>query len=138
MDVLLQTYYILLPILATALVGWVGVLLKEQKKKEEERDALAIEKETEAKRIRKANSEGIMLVLRYMLKRYHSEYMLQGKITYNQYKDWMDIYKAYTALNGNSIAKEWNDDIEKLDKCDSSSEMSIYELMLRQQKKDGV
>lgn len=33
MEVLLQTYYILLPIIATALVGWVGVLLKDQKKK---------------------------------------------------------------------------------------------------------
>ena len=32
MKVLLETYYILLPIIATALIGWVGVLLKGQKK----------------------------------------------------------------------------------------------------------
>lgn len=132
MDFLLETYYTLLPIIATAILGWVGVLLKEQKKKESDKDKIAQKKEEEIASIRKANSEGIKLILRYMLKRYHSEYMLQEKITYNQYKDWIDLWKAYEALNGNSIAEEWNDDIEKLDKCDSISDMSLYESVLMQ------
>ena len=132
MDFLLETYYILLPIIATAILGWVGVLLKEQKKKESDKDKIAQEKEEEIASIRKANSEGIKLILRYMLKRYHNEYMIQGKITYNQYKDWIDIWKAYEALNGNSIAEEWNNDIENLDKCDSISDMSLYESILMQ------
>lgn len=132
MDFLLETYYILLPIIATAILGWVGVLLKEQKKKESDKDKIAQKKEEEIASIRKANSEGIKLILRYMLKRYHSEYMLQEKITYNQYKDWIDLWKAYEALNGNSIAEEWNDDIEKLDKCDSISDMTLYESILMQ------
>lgn len=132
MNILLETYYILLPIIATAILGWVGLLLKEQKKKESDKDKIAQKKEEEIASIRKANSEGIKLILRYMLKRYHSEYMLQEKITYNQYKDWIDLWKAYEALNGNSIAEEWNDDIEKLDKCDSISDMSLYESVLMQ------
>lgn len=132
MNILLETYYILLPIIATAILGWVGILLKEQKKKESDKDKIAQKKEEEIASIRKANSEGIKLILRYMLKRYHSEYMLQEKITYNQYKDWIDLWKAYEALNGNSIAEEWNDDIEKLDKCDSISDMSLYETVLMQ------
>lgn len=132
MDFLLETYYILLPIIATAILGWVGVLLKEQKKKESDKDKIAQKKEEEIASIRKANSEGIKLILRYMLKRYHNEYMIQGKITYNQYKDWIDIWKAYEALNGNSIAEEWNNDIENLDKCDSISDMSLYESILMQ------
>lgn len=132
MDFLLETYYTLLPIIATAILGWVGIFLKEQKKKESDKDKIAQKKEEEIASIRKANSEGIKLILRYMLKRYHSEYMLQEKITYNQYKDWIDLWKAYEALNGNSIAEEWNDDIEKLDKCDSISDMSIYESILMQ------
>lgn len=132
MNILLETYYILLPIIATAILGWVGILLKEQKKKESDKDKIAQKKEEEIASIRKANSEGIKLILRYMLKRYHSEYMLQEKITYNQYKDWIDLWKAYEALNGNSIAEEWNDDIEKLDKCDSISDMSLYESVLMQ------
>lgn len=132
MNILLETYYILLPIIATAILGWVGILLKEQKKKESDKDKIAQKKEEEIASIRKANSEGIKLILRYMLKRYHSEYMLQEKITYNQYKDWIDLWKAYEALNGNSIAEEWNDDIENLDKCDSISDMSLYETVLMQ------
>lgn len=120
MKVLLETYYILLPIVATALIGWVGVLLKGQKKEK-----------TELEKRQEAQSAGIMMVLRYMLQRYHNEYKLQGKITYNQYKNWKDMYKVYAQLHGNSVAVEWDEDIERMEKCDSASEMSIYEVMLK-------
>lgn len=120
MKVLLETYYILLPIVATALIGWVGILLKGQKKEK-----------TETEKRQEAQSAGIMMVLRYMLQRYHTEYKMQGKITYNQYKNWKDMYKVYTDLHGNSVAAEWDEDVERMEKCDSASEMSIYESMLR-------
>ena len=77
------------------------------------------------------------MVLRYMLQRYHSEYMLQGKITYTQYKNWVDFYTTYTALGGNSVAVEWNRDIEEMEKSDSISDASLYEKMLRQQLKNS-
>lgn len=131
LDFLVETYYILLPIVATALIGWVGMLLKEQKKDKKDVEEKAKQKEEQIARIRKANSEGIKLVLRYMLNRYHTEYMIQGKITYSQYKDWMDLFAAYTALGGNSIAMDWNDDIEKMDKCNSLEKMSTFEAMVR-------
>lgn len=83
--------------------------------------------------MQKAYAAGIMLVLRYMLRRYHAQYMLQGKITYNQYKDWIDIYTVYKKLGGNSIAVEWNEDIQKLEKCESVSDMSVYEAMVIKQ-----
>lgn len=130
-EVLLQTYYILLPVISTALIGWVGMMLKDQKQKEKDREKKIKEDEVEAKRIRKANSTGIMLVLRYMLKRYHSEYMIQGKMSYAQYQDWIDMYSAYKALGGNSIASEWNEDIEHLAKNDSGPHISPFEILLR-------
>ena len=114
MEVILQTYYILLPIAATAVVGWAGHIIKSQRSQDDARD------------------KGIMMVLRYMLQRYHSEYMMQKKITYTQYKNWVDFFNAYTALGGNSIAVEWNKDIEELEKVESSSDVSLYEKMLRQ------
>lgn len=120
MKVLLETYYILLPIVATALIGWVGVLLKGQKKEK-----------TELEKRQEAQSAGIMMVLRYMLQRYHNEYKLQGKITYNQYKNWKDMYEVYSELHGNSVATEWDEDIERMEKCESASEMSVYEIMLK-------
>lgn len=120
MKIILETYYILLPIVATALVGWVGLLLKGQKKEK-----------NELERRQEAQSRGIMVILRYMLQRYHGEYRLQKEITYNQYKNWKDIYQIYTDLGGNSIAEEWNEDIEQMDKCESTQEMSIYEAFLQ-------
>lgn len=120
MKVLLETYYILLPIVATALIGWVGVLLKGQKKEK-----------TELEKRQAAQSAGIMMVLRYMLQRYHGEYKLQGRITYNQYKNWKDIFKVYMELGGNSVAIEWDEDIDRMEKCESASEMSVYEAMLK-------
>lgn len=118
MEILLQTYYILLPIVATALVGWVGVLLKKQKKKEENNETK-----------QQALSDGIMMVLRYMLQRYHGEYTIEGKISYSQYKNWKDIFCVYRALGGNSIALEWDKEIDELEKCDS--DVSPYELILK-------
>ena len=120
MKVLLETYYILLPIVATALIGWVGVLLKEQKTKN-----------TELEKKQAAQTAGIMMILRYMLQRYHGEYKLQGKITYNQYQNWKDIFNIYKELGGNSVAVEWDEDIDRMEKCESASEMSIYETMLK-------
>ena len=114
MEVLLQTYYIILPIVATAVVGWAGHVIKQQRSQDNARD------------------NGIMMILRYMLQRYHSEYMMQGKMTYNQYQDWTDFFHAYTALGGNSVAVQWNKDIEELEKVESVSDASLYELMLKQ------
>lgn len=62
-----ETYFVLLPIVATGLVGWVGYLLKEQRRREDEREKKEAEKENEALDIQKAQSEGIMMILRYML-----------------------------------------------------------------------
>lgn len=120
MNILLETYYILLPIVATALIGWVGYLLKDQKKKGLEQE----EKQA-------AFAAGIMMVLRYMLRRYHGEYMLQGYITYNQYKDWCEMLHVYVSLGGNSVALEWDKDIQHLEKRESASEASLYEVALR-------
>lgn len=120
MKILLETYYILLPIVATALIGWVGVLLNGQKKEK-----------TLLEKRQAAQTAGIMMVLRYMLQRYHGEYKLQGKITYNQYQNWKDMFKVYTELGGNSVAVEWDEDIDRMEKCESASEMSAYETLLK-------
>ena len=138
MEVLLETYYRLLPIVATALVGWVGMLLKDQRKKERLRDSENSKREKEIAAIRKANSEGIKLVLRYMLHRYHTEYKIQGKITESQYKDWMDIHAAYKALNGNSMADEWNEDIRKMEKCSYIDTISPFESLMRKSMKENT
>ncbi len=132
MEFILDVYNILLPIILTGLMGWIGTMLSDQKKEKKAAEDIVKKKEEKIAQIRHANSEGIKLVLRYMLNRYHTEYMIQGKITYSQYKDWIDIFKAYTALDGNSIAMEWNEDIEHMEKCDTLDQMSVFESMVRE------
>ena len=56
-DLLLQTYLVALPIILTALMGYIVWLLKKQK------------------RDRDANSKGTMLLLRVQLIEYHDKYM---------------------------------------------------------------
>lgn len=66
-----QTYMIALPVILTALLGYIVWLLKEQKNQKkidkEERDA-RIEAE---KQLREKNSRGTMLLLRVQLIEYH-------------------------------------------------------------------
>ena len=120
MEILLQTYYILLPIVATALIGWVGVLLKNQKKEERKKEDK-----------QKALSDGITMILRYMLQRYHGEYMIRKKISYGQNQNWKVMMREYRELAGNSIAIEWDHDIDELEKCES--DVSPYEEMLKKE-----
>lgn len=120
MEILLQTYYILLPIVATALIGWVGVLLRNQKREERKKEDK-----------QKALSDGITMILRYMLQRYHGEYMIRKKISYGQYQNWKDMMSVYRALGGNSIAIEWDHDIDDIEKCES--DVSPYEEILKKE-----
>lgn len=64
-----STYTIVLPIIVTALMGYVVWLLKNQKK---DRDA---------------NSKGTMLLLRVQLIEYHDKYMRLGSIPSYAYEN---------------------------------------------------
>ena len=96
MEVLLQTYYIVLPIITTAAMSWIGVMLNKQQKE------------------RSANSKGTMLILFYMLERYHFEFTSQGFVTNQQYTTFEELYKAYHDLGGNGYGTHMWEDIKKL------------------------
>jgi len=61
-----------------------------------------------------ANSEGIKLMLKYMLERYHAEYMTQGFITPDQRRSYSDIYEAYVGLHGNGEGTKMKEEIMNL------------------------
>ena len=69
---LMQTYTIALPVILTALMGYIVWLLKNQKK---DRDA---------------NSKGTMLLLRVQLIEYHDRYMAKGDIPSYAYENFME------------------------------------------------
>lgn len=110
-EFLLTTYTIVLPVL----LGYIVWLLKEQRNDRKE----------ESKK-RDANSRGTMLMLRYMLERYHTQYMYQGFITRDQYKNCEEIYDAYHALGGNGLATHMWEDIKKLEVRNEQAGLSPF------------
>lgn len=92
----MQTYEVALPIILTALMGYIVWLLKNQKK---DRDA---------------NSKGTMLLLRVQLIEYHDRYMKQGDIPSYAYENFLEMYQAYHALGGNGMITKMYEEIHEL------------------------
>lgn len=93
---LMQTYTIALPVILTALMGYIVWLLKNQKK---DRDA---------------NSKGTMLLLRVQLIEYHDKYMKQGDIPSYAYENFIEMYDAYHELGGNGMITKMKHEIDEL------------------------
>lgn len=113
-SVLLQSYLIALPIVLTALMGYVVWFLQEQRKQKKtdgiERDA-RIEQEQKQ---REANSRGTMLLLRVQLIEYHDKYMRLGEIPSYAYENFNEMYDAYHALGGNGMVTKMKQEIDEL------------------------
>lgn len=92
-DIVLQTYYILLPIVATALIGWTGVQTKKQG----------------------AIAEGMKILLRQRLFEMHEKLMTKGSVTYDENEDFKETYEAYHKLGGNGYATHMWEDVKKLE-----------------------
>lgn len=86
------------------------------------------EKEKEINDARnEAQAEGTMLMLRYMMQRYHTEYMLQEFVTTEQYRNFEEIYNVYHSLKGNGTATKWFDEIKELEiRDDIKVGLSVY------------
>lgn len=113
-EFLYQTYMIALPVILTALLGYIVWMLKEQKKQKQidiqERDA-RIEKEKE---LRENNSKGTMLLLRSQIIGYHDKYMELGEIPSYVYDNFNEMYDVYHKLGGNGTATKMKQEIEAL------------------------
>ena len=92
-NLLLETYSIALPIVLTALMGYIVWLLKKQKK---DRDA---------------NSKGTMLLLRVQL---IDKYTILGSIPSYAYENFCEMYEAYHELGGNGMITKMKEEIDEL------------------------
>lgn len=94
--ILMETYSIALPIVLTALMGYIVWLLKKQKK---DRDA---------------NSKGTMLLLRVQLIEYHDKYTILGSIPSYAYENFCEMHEAYHELGGNGMITKMKEEIDEL------------------------
>lgn len=70
--------------------------------------------------------EGIKSILRYMLQRYHGEYMLHGHLSSHQKAEFLETYEVYRTLGGNGTATGWKEDICKLPVRDDLPAVNPY------------
>ncbi len=95
-EFLVQTYIIALPIVLTALTGYVVWLLQSQKKD------------------RNANSKGTMLLLRVQLIEYHAKWKERNYVTKHGLENFLEMYDTYHALGGNGMVTELLNEVKEL------------------------
>lgn len=89
------------------------------------------------KGVTEANSEGVKDILRYMLQRFHGEYMVLGYIHSHQLSEYLDIYKAYSALGGNGTGEGWCKEVCDLPVRDDLPIINPYlDLMKKETRKE--
>ena len=124
MEILINSYYTLLPIVATSLMGYVVWYLQTQKKQSKVR----IEEEDKK---REANANGTRVMLLYMLERLHTEYKLQGFVSHEQRNRFREIYEAYHNLGGNGYGTALWEDIKELEIRNDETIVSPYAKLLK-------
>ena len=113
-SVLLQSYLIALPIVLTALMGYVVWLLQEQRK-QKKIDSIERDERIEAERKqREANSRGTMLLLKVKLHEYHDKYAELGEIPSYAYQNFEEMYEAYHDLGGNGTGTKMHEEMKEL------------------------
>ena len=81
-----------------------------------------------------SNDEGLKLVIRYLLQRYHAEYMLQGFITSHQKTEFLEAYEIYHAKGGNGTAEGWKNELCELPVRDDVPVINPYLEMIKETK----
>lgn len=85
----------------------------------------------ELKEISEVNGEGVKGIMRYMLQRYHAEYLLQGYITSKQKSEFLEAYGVYKAKGGNGTAEGWKNEVDRLPIRDDLPSVNPYLQVLK-------
>lgn len=132
MDILLQTYYTVLPIITTSLMGYVIWVLQNNRKKEAFRIEAENKRIEEENRKQQALTEGTRMILLYMLERLYEEYKIQDYVTHEQRDKFHNIYDAYHALGGNGYGTALWETIQELEIRNDADGVSPFVKMLKQ------
>lgn len=81
-----------------------------------------------------ANGEGVKIIMRYMLQRYHAEYMLQGFVTSHQRTDFLEAYGVYHSKGGNGTAEGWKDEVCSLPVRDDQVVVNPFLAVLKKER----
>lgn len=100
-------------------------------------DALIVSLSQLAKDLKEAtdqNSEGVKVLMRYMLQRYHATYMMRGFITSHEKQEFLEAYTVYHSKGGNGTGESWKREVDTLPVRDDVPVVNPYLEMLKENK----
>lgn len=100
-------------------------------------DALIMSLSEIAKELKTAteqNSEGVKVLMRYMLQRYHAAYMMRGFITSHEKQEFLEAYHVYHGKGGNGTGESWMRDVDGLPVRDDVPVINPYLEILKENK----
>ena len=78
------------------------------------------------------NSEGVKVLMRYMLQRYHATYMMRGFITSHEKQEFLEAYYVYHDKGGNGTGESWMREVDGLPVRDDVPVINPYLEMLKE------
>lgn len=100
-------------------------------------DALIVSLSEIARQLKEAtdqNSEGVKVLMRYMLQRYHATYMMRGFITSHEKQEFLEAYTVYHSKGGNGTGESWKREVDTLPVRDDVPVVNPYLEMLKENK----
>lgn len=98
-------------------------------------DALIVSLSEIAKELKVAtdqNSDGVKVLMRYMLQRYHATYMMRGFITSHEKQEFLEAYHVYHGKGGNGTGESWMREVDGLPVRDDVPVVNPYLEILRE------
>ncbi len=80
------------------------------------------------------NSDGVKVLMRYMLQRYHATYMMRGFITSHEKQEFLEAYSVYHNKGGNGTGESWMREVDRLPVRDDVPVINPYLEMLKENK----
>ena len=100
-------------------------------------DALIMSLSHLAKELKTANdqnSEGVKVLMRYMLQRYHAAYMMRGFITSHEKQEFLEAYHVYHDKGGNGTGESWMREVDGLPVRDDVPVINPYLELMKSKK----
>lgn len=100
-------------------------------------DALIVSLSEIAQRLKEAtevNGEGVKVLMRYMLQRYHAAYMMRGFITSHEKQEFLEAYQVYHAKGGNGTGESWKREVDSLPVRDDVPVVNPYLELMKKEK----
>lgn len=100
-------------------------------------DALIMSLSEIAKEFKTANdqnSEGVKILMRYMLQRYHATYMMRGFVTSHEKQEFLEAYHVYHDKGGNGTGESWMREVDRLPVRDDVPVINPYLELMKSKK----